>query len=70
MGVHCCLHLTCTSYGFRDTGIQTEEQEQQEEEEEEEEEESHISGPILTILYMHIHIDLSYHPVVSKVDYH
>ena len=31
---------------------------------------SHVSGPILTKFYVHIHIDLSYHPVVSKVDYH
>ena len=31
---------------------------------------SHVSGPILTKFWVHIHIDLGYHPVVSKVDYH
>ena len=30
---------------------------------------SHVSGPILTKCYVHIHIDLNYHHVVSKVDY-
>ena len=53
------------------SGIQTEEQERQEElkkwtfchi--------SHVSGPILTNFYVLIHIDLSYHPFVSKVDFH
>ena len=29
-----------------------------------------VSGPILTIYYVHIHINLSYHPVMSKVNYH
>ena len=31
---------------------------------------SHVSGPILTKFKVHIHIDLGYHFVVSKVDYH
>ena len=30
---------------------------------------SHVSGPILTKYEVHIHIDLSYHSMVSKVDY-
>ena len=30
---------------------------------------SHVSSPVLTIFYMHIHIEHSYHPVVAKVDY-
>ena len=31
---------------------------------------SHVCGPILTKLWVDIHIDLSYHPAVSKVGYH
>ena len=30
---------------------------------------SQVSGAILTKFYVHINIDLSYHPVLSKVDY-
>ena len=60
-----------TSYGCRDTGIQTEEQEWQQREEQLEKwtlcHISHVSGPIHTKVCVDILINLGYHPVVLKV---
>ena len=64
---------TCTSYGFQDTGIQTEEEQQRQQQEELEKltfcHISHVNGPIQTKFLIDIHIDLGYNPAVSKVDY-